>query len=238
LELKHLSALWCFFFAVWCLVIAILLITNSLGSFGETEWTAAFLLLLSITSILVAVGILLGPKTGKETKQAPLSRAEKSDYSRYHELALNLYNSAAQFNATCFVAVIFGQFAILTLLKGVPDLLFTWQVLCLIGVYILILILGCYLILDYLMFAQFIEKLRGFSGTAPLTILENDLTEKIERDSRWKTIPGTKCLSLTWFRNGRGSILQRPGMNLIFCAAYLIVSVIVLLAAMLVVRSV
>jgi hypothetical protein len=188
---------------------------------------------LGTAGILSPFIALLGHEAEKQTRDTPTETSAKPADSRGHEveLALNLYNSAAQFNATCFVAVIFGQFAILTLLRDIPDLLFTWQVLCLIGVYILILILGCYLILDYLMFAQFIEELRKYAEIARLTTLEEDLTNSIERKNRWITIPGTKCLGLTWFRESRGSILRRQGVNLVACTAYLIASIVVLLAA-------
>jgi hypothetical protein len=84
------------------------------------------------------------------------------------------------------VVVVFGQFAILTLLESRANALLTWQVPCLIGAYILILALGCYFILNYLMFAQFIEELRQYHGVKPLATLEDHMTGKI------KAIPGSR----------------------------------------------
>ena len=98
----------------------------------------------------------------------------------------------------------------------------TCPVLSLITVYLLITVLGCYFILNYLMFAQFIEELRKYDGVAPLETLEKHMTDKIK--DRW--------VGLSWLRSGRRSILKCPGLNLIACAAYLIISVIVLRASM------
>lgn len=138
---------------------------------------------------------------------------EGHSYSEYHKIALGHYNSAAQFNARSLIVVVFGQFAILALLE-------TWPVLWL--TYLLIMPLGCYFILNYLMFAQFIEELRKYDGTAKLTTLEKHMIDKIK--DRWA--------GLSWLRSGRRSILKCPGLNLIASAAYVIISAIVLWATM------
>jgi hypothetical protein len=138
---------------------------------------------------------------------------EGPSYSEYHKIALGHYNSAAQFNARSLTVVIFGQFAILGLLE-------TWPVLWL--TYLLILPLGCYSILNYLMFAQFIEELRAYDGTAKLTTLEKYMVDKIK--DRW--------VGLSWLRSGRRLILRCPRLDLVACVVYVIVSVIVLWVGM------
>jgi hypothetical protein len=139
-----------------------------------------------------------------------------------HRTALGYYNSAAQFNATSLVAVVFGQFAVLTLLKSTSNLWLTPQVWGLVVVYAAIWLVGCYFIMNYLMFAQFIEELRTYAGGAPLERLEKHMTDKIK--NRWV---GLECL-----KSKRGSVLKWRGLNLIACAVYLIISVAALLASM------
>ena len=154
------------------------------------------------------------------TENAP--REEGPEWSEHHKTALGHYNSAAQFNATSLVVVVFGQFAILTLLESRATEWLTYPVWSLITVYLSIMVLGCYFILNYLMFAQFIEELRKYDGVAPLETLEQHMISKI-RD-RW--------VGLSWLKSGRRSILKWPCLNLIACVAYVIISVIVLWATM------
>jgi hypothetical protein len=143
-------------------------------------------------------------------------------WSEDHRTAVGYYNSAAQFNATSLVAVVFGQFAILTLLKSTSSLPPTWQVAFLIFAYVSASFLGCYFIMNYLMFAQFIEELRTYAGVAPLERLEDYMTDKIK--DRW--------VGLSWLRGKRRSVLRLRGLNLVACAGYVIISLIVLLASM------
>jgi hypothetical protein len=108
----------------------------------------------------------------------------------------------------------------LALLKSTSNLLSTPQIWCLIGVYALILSFGCYFIMNYLMFAQFIEELRTYAGVAPFERLENYMTDKIK--DRW--------VGLSWLRSKRRSVLKLRGLNLIACAGYVFISLIVLVA--------
>jgi hypothetical protein len=43
----------------------------------------------------------------------------------------------------------------------------------------LILILGCYFILNFIMFAQFIEEPKGYKGVAPLEKLEKEMLNSL-----------------------------------------------------------
>ena len=139
--------------------------------------------------------------------------------------ALDNYNSAAQFNATSLVVVVFGQFAILTLLESKAALLWTLPVQFLVGVYYLIIFLGCYFILNYLKFALFIEELGHpkYTGVHPLAELEKELIGDIEGRS-----PLVASLS-----RKRGSILKEcNNLDVIACLVYVAVSVLILLAAL------
>jgi hypothetical protein len=134
--------------------------------------------------------------------------------------ALEIYNTAAQFNATSMVAVVFGQFVILTLLEGrARELLScpcrTWPIWFLIWVYGGILCLGCYFILNYLMFAQFIEKLRSCPGVRSLEKLEDEL---LGEDRSLKDF--------------RACVLGIPHLGLITCILYAFLSIVVLWAVL------
>jgi hypothetical protein len=135
----------------------------------------------------------------------------------HHVEALHNYNTAAQFNATGLIVVVFGQFGILTLLESRATELSTCPVRSLILAYSLIMGLGCYFILNYLMFAQFIEKLRGYQGVQPLEQLEEELAEKVGK--------GLLKKIRAWF-------LKLPCLGIGACLLYLFISVLVLCAAL------
>ena len=89
----------------------------------------------------------------------------EEDYRRL----LEFYNGAAQFHALSMVAVVFGQFSILTLLQGknlgiclspvTASLPLCLPATFLIIFYSLVLLLGCYFIQNYMMFANLLEHL-------------------------------------------------------------------------------
>jgi len=148
-------------------------------------------------------------------------------YCEYHRIALSYYNSAAQFNATALVAVVFGQFTILTLLEGMGRLLRIgfWPnipIEFLIVVYVLILCLGCYFIVNYFMFARFIEKLRECSGTTSLTTLENRMINDIR----------AQLPLVAWLRDRRKSAFGWQYLDVGACAVYVVVSCWILKAAL------
>ena len=94
----------------------------------------------------------------------------------------------------------------------------------LIGVYVLILLLGCYLIVNYFMFARFIEKLRECSGTAPLTTLEDRMIKDIR----------AQLPLVAWLRDSRKSTFKKSKyLDIAACAIYMAISLGVLKATLL-----
>jgi hypothetical protein len=150
-----------------------------------------------------------------------------SDFWNIHRIALQHYNTAATFNAAGFVAVAFGQFGVLTLLEGKGRLLrigcyVNLPILTFIFVYALILLLGCYFIINWLMFARFIEQLRKCDGTQALTALEDRMITDIK----------TRLPLVALLRNGRNAILGRPLADIGACVLYLVLSMVILKAAL------
>jgi hypothetical protein len=148
-------------------------------------------------------------------------------FRNVHRVALGHYNRAATFNAAGLVAVVFGQFGVLTLLEGRGRLLrigcyVNLPIFALIFVYALILGLGCYFILNWLMFARFIEQLRICDGTRALTRLEDRMIDDIR----------TRLPLVTWLRSGRNSILRLPLVDLGACVLYLFFSGVILKAVL------
>jgi hypothetical protein len=135
----------------------------------------------------------------------------------HHLRALEIYNTAAQFNATSMIVVVFGQFGILTLLEGrATELLAStsWAWI-LIMAYVAILLLGCYFILNWLMFAQFIEKLREYLGVKPLEQLERELADKVGK----RSLKSARAWFLTLPCFGSGlCLLYFGGSLLVLCA--------------------
>jgi len=161
---------------------------------------------------------MTSPAVGTSKKEAEDVKVAPSD----HVTALGNYNSAAQFNATSMVVVIFGQFGILMLLEGKAAQLLvcvSWTCLIwlLIWVYACILFLGCYFILNYLMFAQFIEKLHEYPGVKPLEKLENELAEKIGKEA---------------LKDFRACVLGIPYLGSSACVVYWVSSLLVLWAVL------
>lgn len=141
--------------------------------------------------------------------------------------ALSNYNTAAQFNATSLIVVVFGQFAILTLVESKGNLLWagSWPVGFLVVTYWLIVILGCYFILNYLKFAMFIEELRDekYIATHRLDVQEKNIVDAIRARSPL----------VAWLDSRRGSILSGfPYLDVIACVVYLVVSYFILDAAL------
>jgi uncharacterized membrane protein YdbT with pleckstrin-like domain len=153
-----------------------------------------------------------GTKTSTET-----TKEQVKVEPNHHIEALRNYNTSAQFNATGLIVVVFGQFGILTLLESRAGELSTSPVISLIVAYSLILGLGCYFILNYLMFAQFIEKLREYPGVRPLEKLEKELVEKVGKGS---------------LKNARAWFLRRPCLGSGACLLYLFISTLVLWGAL------
>jgi hypothetical protein len=141
--------------------------------------------------------------------------------------ALSNYNTAAQFNATSLIVVVFGQFAILTLVESKGDFLWagSWPVGFLAVVYGLILVLGCYFILNYLKFAMLIEELRDekYVLTHRLDVLEKGMVDAIRPRSPL----------VAWLDSRRGKVLRHcQYLDLTACAVYVLVSCLILLAAL------
>ena len=174
-------------------------------------------------------------------------------YREYHRIALEHYNTAATFNAAGLVAVMFGQFTLLALLEGKGHFLqiglwfnipiaFTMMALfagfgilmlayylvafpmaMLIAVYMIVVALGRYFIVNYFTFANFIEQLRDCDGTKALTTLERKMIDDIE--GRFPLVAGL------W--NSRISAFKSSSyMDVIACALYILMSFGVLNAAL------
>lgn len=149
--------------------------------------------------------------------------------SGLHRTALRIYNEAAQYHATSLVAIVVGQFAILTMLQGrIADVSVCllrgqfsvqgWPVIAFVVIYFLIVFLGCYFVQSFIMFAKFVERLREYEGVRPL--------ESLERRLLRETGQGTSLRGL------RSLTLRRGWTSWGFSIGYLIASAVALIAAL------
>ena len=135
----------------------------------------------------------------------------EEDYRRL----LEFYNGAAQFHAICLVAVVFGQFSILTIVPTVKASLTAVSVL--LVVYFMILLVGSYFLSQYFVFARSIWRIQERKGMG-----ENyhKLEKELEEETR-------ECVS-NWYRSKfrRYLIARKSPNDLLWHEAYWLISIV------------
>ena len=146
-----------------------------------------------------------------------------------HNQLLDFYNGAAQYHATAMVAVVFGQFAVLTLLQGKgghwqpswPWSWPLWSTSCWVWsfavIYLLIVGLGWYSLHNYLMFAHLLELLRSDDNMKDITSLDEKLRKRIGQPSEH------------WLRRSRGWLVTH---GMLVEIPYLLISLLAVVAAL------
>jgi len=145
-----------------------------------------------------------------------IRQQSREDYAQL----LEFYNGAAQFHAICLVAVVFGQFSILTILPTVKASLIAVSVL--LVVYLLILAVGSYFLSQYFVFARSIWRIQERKGMG-----EN--YHKLERELEEET---RECVS-NWYRSiFRKHLIERKNPNdLLWHGTYWLISIILFVTA-------
>jgi hypothetical protein len=140
---------------------------------------------------------------------------------KYRQL-LDQYVQSGTPYATSLVAIIFGQFSVLTLLqsKGCPlisTMKIIWPVWILIGIYGLIVSGGSYIGYNYLMFARFLEYMKS-SCFLNLKTLDYEMRRKVG---------GSKCL-----QNLREGLILKKWSAVGGAVAYACFSILALVATL------
>jgi len=128
---------------------------------------------------------------------------------------LGFYNSAAQFSVTSLVAVAVVQFSILLLLEGKAGPIDFWSFvslyLSLSIAYGAVVVLGIYLIYNYIIFAHKLECARDLLLLTGIRGIDNTVRDTVG-ESRW-------------LRGQRVRVLQNRWSRILFPALYLVISV-------------
>jgi len=131
-----------------------------------------------------------------------------------HRATLQFYNSAAQFSVTSLVAVAVVQFSILLLLRGRASVIdpssFVWLYLSLSIAYVAAVILGAYLIYNYILFAHLIEHIRELPALREIREIDDDSRRAVRE--------------FAWLRNRRRSMLMAYWPKIAFPILYAVVS--------------
>jgi len=131
-----------------------------------------------------------------------------------HRATMEFYNGAAQFSVTSLVAVAVVQFSILLLLEGKAGPIdagsFVSLYLSLSIAYVAVVVLGAYLIYNYILFAHLLEHVRRLPPLIGMWEI-NDNSRNAVRESRW-------------LRRRRESIVMAYWPKVVFPVLYAVIS--------------
>lgn len=131
-----------------------------------------------------------------------------------HRATLQFYNGAAQFSVTSLVAVAVVQFSILLLLEGkakpIDPASFVSLYLSLSIAYVAVVILGAYLIYNYLLFAHLLEYIRELPALREIREIDNNSRRAVREFAS--------------LRNRRRSILMAYWSKIVLPIIYAVIS--------------